>query len=90
MIVTANKIPVPDPIAPMKSAKMVRDPIQTPPKAAATGMYFLKTESIPDSLCPYNIRSYSLSYLATSLGDDPETSIQVLEKIPQVNITKKQ
>jgi len=28
--------------------------------------------------------SYSLSYLATSLGDDPETSIHVFEKRAQV------
>jgi len=50
MIVTANKIPVPDPMAPMKSAKMVRDPIQTPPNVAAMGIYFLNIESIPESL----------------------------------------
>lgn len=42
MMVTANKIPVPDPIAPMKSAKTDRAPMQRPPKAAAVGMYLKK------------------------------------------------
>jgi len=87
-MVTASKIPVPDPIAPMKSARIVNDPIQTPPKVAAMGMYFLRTLIMDDSLCPCKVKSYSLSYLATSLGEDPETSIQVLEKIAQVNKTK--
>lgn len=49
---TAKRIPVPDPMAPIKSAKMVRDPIQTPPKAAAIGIYFLNVESMLVSLCP--------------------------------------
>ena len=39
MMVTANKIPVPDPIAPMKSAKTDKAPIHKPPKAAAVGIY---------------------------------------------------
>ena len=38
MIVTASNIPVPDPIAPTKSAKMVKAPIQRPPKVAAVGI----------------------------------------------------
>jgi hypothetical protein len=47
-MVTASKIPVPymliifhipDPIAPIKSAKIVKNPIQIPPRAAAHGMY---------------------------------------------------
>ena len=53
MIVTASKIPVPEPIAPTKSAKIVRAPIQSPPSVAAVGItlgikkYFLLFKSIP-------------------------------------------
>lgn len=39
MIVTANKIPVPDPMTPKKSAKIVRAPMHIPPKVAAIGIY---------------------------------------------------
>lgn len=39
MMVTASRIPVPDPIAPRKSANTERAPIQRPPNAAAVGMY---------------------------------------------------
>ncbi|KAK2408568.1 SecY protein transport family protein [Trifolium repens] len=39
MIVTASNIPVPEPIAPMKSANTVKAPIHIPPNAAAVGMY---------------------------------------------------
>jgi len=39
MMVTASKIPVPEPIAPKKSARTDRAPIHNPPKAAAVGMY---------------------------------------------------
>ncbi len=52
IIVTANKIPVPDPIAPIKSAKIESAPIQTPPKAAAVGMYLFKYFIIDSSLWP--------------------------------------
>lgn len=38
MIVTARRIPVPEPIAPIKSAMMVIKPIHTPPQNAATGI----------------------------------------------------
>jgi len=38
MIVTASRIPVPDPMAPMKSAKTVSAPMHIPPNAAAIGM----------------------------------------------------
>ena len=41
MIVTANNIPVPEPIAPIKSAITESAPMQRPPKAAAVGMYLL-------------------------------------------------
>jgi len=36
--VTANKIPVPDPRAPIKSLATERAPMHAPPKAAAVGM----------------------------------------------------
>lgn len=39
MMVTASRIPVPDPIAPRKSARTERAPMHSPPKAAAVGMY---------------------------------------------------
>ena len=38
MIVTAKRIPVPEPMAPTKSAKIVRAPMQSPPKVAAVGI----------------------------------------------------
>lgn len=42
MMVTASRIPVPDPIAPRKSASTERAPMQRPPNAAAVGMYLTK------------------------------------------------
>jgi len=80
MIVTASKIPVPEPIAPMKSAKIERAPIHTPPKAAAVGIYLLRYLTMESSLCPSITSSWSMSCLATSLELDPDTSIQILEK----------
>ena len=38
-MVTAKRIPVPDPMAPIKSARTDRAPMHRPPKAAAVGMY---------------------------------------------------
>lgn len=80
MIVTAKRIPVPDPIAPMKSAKIDNAPIHTPPKAAATGIYLLSCLTIESSLIPSITNSWSISYLTTSRELDPDTSIQILEK----------
>ena len=80
MIVTARRIPVPDPIAPIKSAKIDKAPIQHPPKAAAVGMYLFKYFTMESSLSPSMTRSWSISCLATSLELDPDTSIQILEK----------
>jgi hypothetical protein len=80
MIVTARRIPVPDPIAPMKSAKMERAPMQIPPNAAATGIYLLSYFTMESSLIPSITSSWSMSYLTTSLELDPDTSIQILEK----------
>lgn len=38
-MVTASRMPVPDPMAPRKSAKTDRAPMHNPPNAAAVGMY---------------------------------------------------
>jgi hypothetical protein len=43
MMVTASRIPVPEPMAPMKSATMVKAPMHMPPNAAAVGMYLLSS-----------------------------------------------
>lgn len=59
-MVTASKIPVPEPIAPTKSAKIVRAPIQSPPRVAAVGItlniyilyYFLNLSPMFESLVP--------------------------------------
>lgn len=52
-MVTASKIPVPDPMAPMKSAVMVNKPTQTPPKKAATGILLFK--GVKRSECPLKV-----------------------------------
>lgn len=80
MIVTAKRIPVPEPIAPMKSAKIERAPIQHPPKAAATGIYLLSCLTMESSLIPSITNSWSINCLTTSLELEPDTSIQILEK----------
>jgi len=87
-MVTLNNIPVPDPITPMKSAIMDKAPMHIPPKAAATGISLLSSFLRPYSVNPLWIKSCSFNYLATSLTPYPETSIQVLEKSPQVPIMK--
>lgn len=87
-MVTASKIPVPEPMAPMKSAKIERAPIQTPPKAAAVGIYWLRYLTMEVSLIPSIKSSWSINCLATSLELDPETSIQILEKKAQDERTK--
>jgi hypothetical protein len=43
MMLTARRIPEPEPIAPMKSAKIVKIPTHIPPTQAATGIYLCKT-----------------------------------------------
>lgn len=77
---------LPDPITPMKSATMDKAPMHIPPKAAAIGMSLFNSLLVPCSVNPLYCNCYSLNYLATSLTPCPETSIQVLEKIPQVPI----
>ena len=77
-MVTDNNIPVPVPIAPMKSAMTDRAPIHIPPKAAAVGMYLLRTWINAESRCPFMTIWLSRNCLATSRAEAPETSIQVL------------
>lgn len=38
MMVTERRIPVPEPIAPKKSAKIVKRPVKIPPKTAAVSI----------------------------------------------------
>lgn len=45
-------MPVPDPIAPMKSANIYRAPMMKPPKAAATGTYLPRYLAIASSRLP--------------------------------------
>lgn len=56
-MVTANKIPVPLPIAPIKSAIIVNKPTHIPPQAAATGILFSNSLTKEDSLCPLNVKN---------------------------------
>ena len=79
-MVTASRIPVPEPMAPMKSAKILRAPIHIPPNAAATGIYLFNCLTIESSLIPSITNSWSINCLTTSLELEPETSIQILEK----------
>lgn len=44
-MVTASKIPVPEPMAPKKSAMTDRPPMHSPPNAAAVGMYLQDNNS---------------------------------------------
>lgn len=46
-MVTASRMPVPEPMAPRKSAITDNPPIHSPPKAAAVGMYLkIKTKRV--------------------------------------------
>ncbi len=78
-MVTASNIPVPEPIAPTKSAKIVKAPIHIPPNVAAIGMYLFNFSFMLWSLNPLIKYPWSCKFLATSLTPDPETSIQVFE-----------
>lgn len=49
MIDTASRIPVPEPIAPIRSEKIEIRPISIPPKYAAVGMYLLRVWTVDDS-----------------------------------------
>ncbi len=80
MMVTANRIPVPDPIAPRKSARTVNIPMHMPPKEAATGMYLFRWRTRDVSRCPFICNPWFRSILATSRGDCPETFRKRAEK----------
>ncbi len=95
MIETANKIPVPEPIAPTKSENIEISPIIIPPSAAAVGMYLLRTAIVDLSWWPAMLIPSSFNFLAMSLGDYFVTSSQnlhyqnfYLEKKAQLTIMK--
>ncbi|BAT07621.1 Os09g0347750 [Oryza sativa Japonica Group] len=85
MMVTASRIPVPEPIAPMKSARTVNAPMHTPPNAAAVGMYLFNSFCKFDSRWPGITICCSFNCLATSFADEPDTSIHVFEKRAQAD-----
>lgn len=68
MIVTVSRIPVPEPIAPKKSATIVSAPMHIPPKVAAVGMYLLSISRVPESVCPRTNMPSLLRFFATSSG----------------------
>ena len=86
--VTANKIPVPLPNAPNKSLATDSAPMQAPPNAAAVGITRFNSLYMLCSRCPAITSPCSFSCLATSLGADPETSIQVLLKTAHATTMK--
>ena len=88
MMLTASKIPVPEPIAPNMSAVMVKSPTHIPPNAAAVGMYLLKKLIIDSSPSPCTHKSLLTICLTTSLDDIPDTSNQSRARIAQLAITK--
>ena len=79
---------MPDPIAPIKSAKIVSNPMHTPPEAAAIGIYLFSILTIETSRIPLRLISSSFNFLATSLAPSPLISIQYLANKPQHNKTK--
>lgn len=76
-MLTVNKIPVPEPIAPKKSAKTVNNPIHIPPKVAAVITNCLIFLYVPSFVFPLINIPCSLRPLAISLGPCPDTSIHV-------------
>ena len=78
MMLTVNRIPVPEPMAPKKSAKMVKTPIHIPPNVAAVITKNLIFSYVPTSVLPFKNIPCSFRFLAISLGPWPETSTQVL------------
>ena len=73
--VTASKIPVPEPRAPIRSLPTDKAPIQAPPNAAAVGMILLSSLYMLCSRCPAMTNPCSFNCLATSRGAAPLTSI---------------
>lgn len=87
-MLTVRRIPVPDPMAPKKSAKIVKRPMQIPPKVAAVKISCFNFFWKPSLVYPFKNMLYSLSLAATSLGPCPETSIQVLLNRAQIPTMK--
>lgn len=87
-MVTVRRIPVPDPIAPRKSAKIVKTPIHIPPRVAAVRINDLSFLYVPSFVNPAMNIPCSLRLAATYFGPCPDTSIQVLENNAHVPITK--
>lgn len=56
---------LPDPMAPMKSAKTESAPMQSPPNAAAVGMYLFSSWIMDVSRCPRMTICCSRNCLAT-------------------------
>lgn len=83
---TESNIPVPDPIAPSRSAKIEIRPMHIPPRIAAIGMYLLRVEIIDDYWYPFMIICSSFSFLAISRGAYLLISSQNREKNAQVTI----
>lgn len=73
-------MPDPEPIAPIKSEKIVNKPTHIPPTEAATGIYLCNMETIDLSLIPTKDILASVNYLTLSLVLSPEISIQILAK----------
>lgn len=86
--VTAKRIPVPEPRAPIRSLATDRAPIHAPPNAAAVGMILLSSLYMLCSRWPLMTSPCSLSCFATSRGAEPLTSIQVFEKIAHADSMK--
>merc|ERR1711935_1014563 len=84
MMVTANKIPVRDPIAPRAPAITDKAPMHMPPNQAAEGIYLFNSWIIDESRKPRITMPCSFSCLLTSLADEPDTSIHVIEKNAQL------
>lgn len=88
MMFTVSKIPVPEPMAPRKSAKMVNRPIQIPPRVAAVMINCLSFLYVPSLVCPFKNMPSFFKFSDTYLGPWPEISIQVLLNTAQIEIMK--
>ena len=77
MMLTVSRIPVPDPIAPKKSAKMVRIPIHIPPNVAANITKDFIFWKVPSAEYPLKNIPCSFKLAAISFGPCPDTSTHV-------------
>lgn len=73
-MVTANKIPVPEPMAPKKSANTDNAPMHKPPNAAAVGIYRFNSWIIEFSRCPRITMCCSFNCLATLRKNEEKTN----------------